>query len=319
MSTALGVRQDDKGNGLTAGDHRHIISAHWQGGGTVTGLAVTGTNTLAYSVTAGVAVIQPDGQSGETVEAYWPGGATPEVEAGNPSMPRIDLIWIEAHDLDKGDHDNHVVLGVTQGDAATTPSEPLDKVPHRALVIGKYQVPAAMSRTSAAARIDQTYTAISYGSSLGRLVHNVRNYEGPANYLDHSKDYYEQETRFYLPQARQVELRFQATACSCRHGGAPVPTNNANDMACWYVGIQIDHKDVPGAGGQFQVSRAWQPISLYQVVDLSAGWHTVRTRNHRVDWGENVYFIAHSDAKETYIGRTLDVWDRGPIAKGTTA
>lgn len=37
----------------------------------------------------------------------------------------------------------------------------------------------------------------------------------------------------------------------------------------------------------------------------------MRTRNHRVTWGENVYFICHSDGKENYPGRTLEVWDRG--------
>ncbi|PKU90767.1 hypothetical protein CQR46_0963 [Bifidobacterium pseudolongum subsp. globosum] len=312
MSTALGVRQDSKGNGLTAADHRHIISANWQSDGIVTGLKLSGSNTLAYNVSAGVAVIQPDGQAGEAVEVYWPGGSTPTVAAGNPSLPRIDLIWIEAHDLDKGDSDNHVVLGVTQGDAASDPDLPLDKVPHRALVLGGFTVPAAMGRTSAAAAMDQPCTAISYGASLGRLVHNVRNYEGPANFADHGKDYYEQESRFYLRQPRQVELRYRATACACRHDDITKPTENADQMACWYVGIQIDGKDVQGAGGQFQVSRAWQPVSLSQVVDLAAGWHTVRTRNHRVQWGENVFFVCHSDAHETYIGRTLDVWDRGP-------
>ena len=66
-----------------------------------------------------------------------------------------------------------------------------------------------------------------------------------------------------------------------------------------------------GGGGQFQVSRAWQPVHLNTLVQLSAGWHTVRTRNHRVMWGENVYFICHSDSKENYPGRTLEVWDRG--------
>lgn len=52
-------------------------------------------------------------------------------------------------------------------------------------------------------------------------------------------------------------------------------------------------------------------MHLNALVSLQAGWHTVRTRNHRVTWGENVYFICHSDGKENYPGRTLEVWDRG--------
>ena len=65
------------------------------------------------------------------------------------------------------------------------------------------------------------------------------------------------------------------------------------------------------AGTSFEASRAWQQVHLNALVSLQAGWHTVRTRNHRVTWGENVYFICHSDGKENYPGRTLEVWDRG--------
>ena len=65
------------------------------------------------------------------------------------------------------------------------------------------------------------------------------------------------------------------------------------------------------SSGLVQQSATLRQVHLNALVSLQAGWHTVRTRNHRVTWGENVYFICHSDGKENYPGRTLEVWDRG--------
>ena len=172
-------------------------------------------------------------------------------------------------------------------------------------------VPAGMTQTKSCSSDGAERYAMPYGASRGRLACNVRNYEGPSNFSDGGKDYFEQDTDFYLPTDRLIELRYRATACACRHDNPKKPTEDATQMACWYVGFQIDGKDVAGGGGQFQVSRAWQQVHLNALVELKAGWHTVRTRNHRVTWGENVYFICHSDSKENYPGRTLEVWDRG--------
>ena len=230
---------------------------------------------------------------------------------GNAGLSRYDVIWMRAHDLDKGDADNQVVLGVTQGTPAADPDIPINQVPSDAVRLAAMLVPAGMTQTKSCSTDGAERYAMPYGASRGRLACNVRNYEGPANFSDGGKDYFEQDTSFYLPTDRLVELRYSAIACACRHDNPRKPTEDATQMACWYVGFQIDGKDVAGGGGQFQVSRAWQPVHLNALVQLSAGWHTVRTRNHRVTWGENVYFICHSDSKENYPGRTLEVWDRG--------
>ena len=128
-TTALGIRPDGDNRGVSPSVHRHIISAQWNNDGIIQGLGVTGRSDLTYQVGAGTALIQPDGQSGEAVLAYWPGGQTPAVSAGNAGLPRYDVIWLRAHDLDKGDSDNHVVVGVTQGTPAADPDLPLDQVP----------------------------------------------------------------------------------------------------------------------------------------------------------------------------------------------
>lgn len=311
MITALGIRPDARSNGVSPQVHRHIISAQWTSDGIIQGLDVTGGTGLTYNVGAGTALIQPDGQRGEAVLAYWPGGQTPAVAAGNAGLSRYDVIWMRAHDLDKGDADNQVVLGITQGTPAADPDIPINQVPNDAVRLAAMLVPAGMTQTKSCSSDGAERYAMPYGASRGRLACNVRNYEGPSNFSDGGKDYFEQDTDFYLPTDRLIELRYRATACACRHDNPKKPTEDATQMACWYVGFQIDGKDVAGGGGQFQVSRAWQQVHLNALVELKAGWHTVRTRNHRVTWGENVYFICHSDSKENYPGRTLEVWDRG--------
>ena len=79
MVTALGIRPDGKNQGVSPQVHRHIISSQWTSDGIIYGLNVTGGTGLSYTVSAGTALIQPDGQNGEAVLAYHPGGQTPTV------------------------------------------------------------------------------------------------------------------------------------------------------------------------------------------------------------------------------------------------
>lgn len=249
MTTALGIRPDAKSQGVSPQVHRHIISAQWASDGIIQGLAVTGGTGLTYSVAAGTALIQPDGQKGEAVLAYWPGGQTPAVAAGNAGLSRYDIIWMRAHDLDKGDADNQVVLGVTQGTPAADPDVPIDQVPSDVVRLAAMLVPAGMTQTKSCSTDGAERYAMPYGASKGLIARNVRNYEGPSNIADGGKDYFEQDTVFYLPTDRLVELRYTATACACRHDNPKKPTEDATQMACWYVGFQIDGKDVQGGGG----------------------------------------------------------------------
>lgn len=181
MTTALGIRPDAKSQGVSPQVHRHIISAQWASDGIIQGLTVTGGTGLTYTVSAGTALIQPDGQKGEAVLAYWPGGATPAVAAGNAGLSRYDVIWLRAHDLDKGDADNQVVLGVTQGTPAADPDVPLDQVPSDVVRLAAMLVPAGMTQTKACSTDGAERYAMPYGASKGLIARNVRNYEGPAN------------------------------------------------------------------------------------------------------------------------------------------
>lgn len=308
-TTALGVSPNTNGVGVTPLAHRRMLGAQWPNTGIITGLDVTGRSDLRYNVSAGVAVCSRGDSDGKTL-AYFEGGQTPATRAGDPSNPRIDVVWVQAHNqVEYRDSDNFVTVGVTQGTPSANPVAPA--VPAGCTVLRRMRVPASMTSTSSATANDSADYAIPYSASMGRLAYYERRYEGPANFSSTVVDYTDESVTFDVPTDRLIELRYRAIACACRHDDPKRPTEDATQMACWFVCFQLDGSDVPNSGGQFQVSRAWQPVQISCIVHVSKGRHTVRTRNHRVAWGENVYFICHSDKNETYSPRILEVWDRG--------
>lgn len=307
-TTALGIMQASDGAGLDPLTHRRIIKGRWSNTGVVSGLSVTGRSDLSYQVASGVAVASRSGSDGY-VELYFEGGTAGPVEAGDPSNPRIDAVWVKAGDIQQGDPDNRVHVGVAQGTPSASPVCP--SVPAGCTIIAQMRMPAGSTKTSSATRSAVADSAIPYGASLGLLTSSRLNYEGPSNWTDDGRDYYENSVQFSIPTDRVIEFRYTACVCAASATNPSVATQNNLDTACWYVGIQLDGKDVTGGGGQFQVFRAWEPVTLSVVTTVSAGTHTARTRNHRVQWGCNLFFVAHTDKTQTYQGRTLEVWDRG--------
>ena len=94
MSTvALGIAPNTSNIGVTPLVHRRILGAQFANCGIIDGLNVTGRNDLRYNVGAGVAVCSRGDSDGKTI-AYHEGGQTPAVSAGDPSNPRIDIVWI---------------------------------------------------------------------------------------------------------------------------------------------------------------------------------------------------------------------------------
>lgn len=306
MTVAYGVDRDTNGNGIDALTLRHVIASKWNNSGIVTGLSVSGRSNLQYAVAAGMAVCTMSAADG-AVEAWWPGGVTENsVSAGDATYARIDTIYMLAN---TGTPDNLVHVLAQQGTPAATPVAP--SLPAGARALASFKMPAGGSTTAAASQTGSIDFAIRMGAPVGLLVRAVENYEGPANYTDDGKDYYSMAGSFSLPTDRTIEFRFTGIACSCLASDKTKPTTNPNDNACWYAGVQLDNADIPNGGVQFQVARAWQACQVSVVVNVAKGSHMFRLRNHRVQWGNNLYFICHSDSKETYPGRSLEVWDRG--------
>lgn len=166
-NVAFGVRQTSDGVGTTDVDIRQMLARKWLNKGVVGGLQVTGGSTMAYNVSAGMAICSRGASDGFT-EAYWSGGVTPTVEANSSANPRIDVVWITAHDKSQGDANNFVTIGVTKGTAAATPSAPA--IPTYATEVSRMMLPGGSTTTRNAAPTASRSFSIPYGASLGVLA-----------------------------------------------------------------------------------------------------------------------------------------------------
>jgi hypothetical protein len=173
MSVAFGVRQAN-GVGTSDTDIRHMLRYKWANTGVVGGLAVKGTSRLVYHVAEGMAICSKGDGDGYT-EAYFPGGDTPEVKSNEGGNPRIDVVWITAHDASQGDSDNLVTLGVTQGTPSASPVEP--DIPTYAVRLGAFRMGAGAATTSGAVATSGVDYAIISGASKGVLLDKRYNSE----------------------------------------------------------------------------------------------------------------------------------------------
>lgn len=312
-TTALGIMQDSGGAGVSPLTHRKCIQARWNNTGIVYGLAVTGTSGLTYSVSAGVAVVSRSAADGYA-EAYFEGGSTPAVSAGDPSNPRVDLVWIKANDIQQGDPDNRVHIGVTQGTPSSSPASP--SCPSGCIEIARMMVPAGATSTSSATMDSDRSYAIPFGASMGLLGENVNTADLFGDATIH-KWYYENSVSFYVPTDRLVELVF-----SCTFTNANADTQQAGSIdgsvgpISWGVAaFQIDGEDVPHSGTEWQASNGvWEDHQVTCIVEVTAGAHTARARTglmaHREASGCPYFRYTEKDGIQ-YKGRVLRVWDRG--------
>lgn len=167
MSVAFGVPQAADGTGTTAQDMRRILAAMYPSRGVVSGLAVKGDTSLSYRVEPGVAVTSRGPSDGNTL-SWFAGGKTPAVVANASGSPRIDSVWVTAHDATQGDPDNLVVVGVTQGTPASAPVAP--KAPSHATELARMLVPAGATTTANATMAATVAYAVPYGASQGVLI-----------------------------------------------------------------------------------------------------------------------------------------------------
>lgn len=205
-NTALGVAQSSAGVGTTDTAMRQILAAQWASTGVVSGLAVKGGTTLAYTVAAGVAVCSKGASDGKTL-AWFEGGSTTTVAANSSGNPRIDCVWITSHDLTQGDSDNLVTLGVTQGTPAATPTAPT--IPTYATLLAQMRMPAGATTTANATQAASIGYAIPYGASLGKLGDTTWT-QG----ADYSSAITLPAQSFYLPTQRLISAEMTVTCAS---------------------------------------------------------------------------------------------------------
>lgn len=309
MSTvALGVSPDLKGVGVTPLVHRRIIAAQWANTGLVDGLNVTGRNDLRYNVSAGVAVCSRGDADGKTI-AYYEGGQTGAVAAGDPSNPRIDIVWIQAHNLmEYKDSDNYVTVGVTQGSPSASLAEPT--IPAGATMLRKMKMPAGATSTSSAVQMWSADYAIPYGASLGKIGENWdrRDMTGDPTV---GRYWFEQEVEFSLPSDRMLELSFK---CNLSSAGA-TSWSDMSHRTEWAVGFQIDGKDLDHSCANFVSYGAWETHETSYVTAVNKGRHTARLRTW-LQYGNAPVFhynASQGDNNALWCGRRFIIWDRGQV------
>lgn len=294
-NVAFGVRQTADGIGTTDADIRHMLAKKWLDKGVVGGLQVSGGSTMAYNVSAGMAICSRGASDGFT-EAYWSGGATPTVEANASSNPRIDVVWITAHDMSQGDTDNLVTVGVTRGTAAASPSAPT--IPTYATEVARMLLPGGSATTRNATVNASGPFAIPYGASLGIL----------ADIVDKTSEVVSAENSSWKTRAsatvalssdRMLEVSYARTAT----------THDFGETGSIVVDIVVD--GVSLAMSEIAFSGAWETKEFREIIKVDAGTHTIAVRD---GWHEGaaVDFIASKPGYATAnVGMRVLVVDRG--------
>lgn len=288
MATALGIAPDGSGKGVDPLTHRRIIAAQWDNPGIIAGLTVVGAG-LAYTVAAGAAVCSRSEVDGCSI-AYWEGGTTPVVAAGDPSNPRIDVVYLVAHDLSQGDQDNQVTVGVLSGVPAASPVAPdLATVPG-AVKLQSFLIPSGATSTASAQKTGTVDYALPYGASRGILARLGENIDGPVP----SSESPFVATSLYFPTDRNVELK----AFLCVYGSA------GNAAARFVVdGVLYATREISFSGD-------WITHEPSTTVSVEAGSHTFGLAM--------VYYSGDMSAKfgldgaDNYPGRLLRITDLGP-------
>ena len=295
MSTALGVSADENNDGCDPLDHRMIIASNYLNCGIKTGLGVTGRPDLRYHVDAGVAVTSRGNADGK-MEAYWEGGTTDAVSANNSVNPRIDAIWLMAHNRpEHKDDDNRIITGVTQGTPAPTPVNPT--LPTGVTALAYMQLPPGATSTANAVRVGEVDYAVPYGAALGflgsqQVKQNI--------VLDGSGRSY-CKMSINLPTDRW--LRLQLTVCASAAGSnGGTDTSKVSEIRGKF---RIDGKDV---GELFNMPfwGAWHPQKADALVLCGRGVHTVEvTLSKGYGVAANVHYAGG------WPGIKLEVFDEG--------
>lgn len=276
-NVALGVRNSGA-DGTTPLALRLALAALFPQSGILSGLGVSGSSSLAYSVAAGVAVCTRgagDGSAIATVAA----GSTPAVAANGTGYPRIDAVWVAAHDIDQGDPDNHVALGVTQGTAAASPARPT--VPTYATLLAYMRLPAGATTTAQATVEACGRDAVAAGATMGQLGYMRDTYDGKLRGNFNSTMHTDYSVTVTVPTVRLVELRW----CATLSGG---------DSSDCIVAMSVDGAKVMQFFVTPPTSGRWDYKECRHVVRLSPGTHTIAFSSGQY-WGGDIMVHASDD------------------------
>lgn len=278
MSTALGIAPDADNNGVTPLTHRKIIDAQWGNTGVISGLSVSGGNSLSYTVAPGVAVCSRGATDGKTI-AYWAGGTTGPVAAGDSSFPRIDLVWITAHNkVEYNDKDNAVTIGVTSGTPAADPAMP--SLPSGCTLLAAMRLPAGATNTGKAVTVRKASAAIQSSGARGRIAYQLAT--GTHSIYEDYAWHQEVAVAFTLPTKRHITIK-QKVRAVCTAGQS---SGNNTIFGSWYSQMRVDGKIINdlqntiNSSGKNEYCEEWTASRYCETkqveydLDLEAGNHT---------------------------------------------
>lgn len=293
-NVALGVRNSGA-DGTTPLALRLALAALFPQSGILSGLGVSGSSSLAYSVAAGVAVCTRGAGDGSTI-APVAAGSTPAVAANGTGYPRIDAVWVTAHDLDQGDSDNHVALGVTQGTAAASPARPT--APTYATVLAYMRLPAGATTTAQATVEARGDLAAASGGTLGLLGEAALNADREVSTGGSWDDFYTVAVTVTVPSRHLVRVDYRATLVT--------PGDNTGWTRVRPY-LTVDGNEVKGSRRKWP---AWTGPELTHssscATELAAGTHVVELHlaYDGGDWGLSIVDGGTG-------GAALSVWDEG--------
>lgn len=285
MSVALGVPQSNSGVGTSALEMRKIIGSLFGNKGVVEGLNVKGTSSLYYTVDSGVAACSKGESDGYTL-AYYPGGNTPSVQSNTSGQSRIDTIWLTSHDIQNGDKDNLVTIGVSQGTPSSSPVEP--KIPSDATPIAHMLLPAGATSTQNAFVISERAYAIPYGASVGVLLDKTdTSYKG----IYKGSAYTYASGQIYVPTDRLLSVKLTETTWAWH------PSTH-DWVGSGYVDWMLDGL-VQTAFRFTNYPDTPTTCCFEDIVEVSAGFHTISARL----WGSDT-----APASDLWLDYKTEAW-----------
>lgn len=298
-TTGLGIAPlTSTGEGVTPLMHRRTIAGRWANIGIVNGLTLSTTNSMAYRISDGIAVVSSsdlDGMVEMPINAQ-----DIKVSAGDSTYSRIDVIYAYQSNTAT---DNTVHVECLEGTPAATPQRPT--VPANGVMIGVYTLPAKATSTKAAKFAYYGVKACLKGASLGMLGRNWEKRDG--DYGGGVREwYYELPVSFTVGCEHLVMAQFEMTANAWN-----------GSFNTQLVSFQLDGQEVEASACERRFGVDWEDWSPFKIFKVSKGYHTVRirigcTNKEKEDTGISYHYSNGSDPF-TYKGYCLTVWDLGAV------
>jgi hypothetical protein len=203
---------------------------------------------------------------------------------------------VTSHDLDQGDADNHVALGVTQGAPAASPARPA--APAYATVLAYMRLPAGATTTAQATVEARGDAATASGGTLGLLGEAALNAGRDVSTGGSWSDFYTVAVTVTVPSRHVVRVDYRATLA--------VPTGGSTGWTRVRPYLTVDGAEVAGSRRKWP---AWAGPELTHssscVTELPAGTHTVELHlaYDGGDWGLSIVDGGTGGAALSGVGR----------------